>query len=567
MEGTRVNIVKEIVTRLTSAPHKSQRIVMLSGSAGSGKSTIAKTVAATLAEDKHILAASFFFSRDHAERKEIKFLPGTIARQLADHDVTFEQLLVNFLDNDRTRILSAEPRLQFQKLVVELLAKMPPSEIPWVICLDALDECGKDRGQVFLRWLSDSIAKLPTHIRFFLTGRPDVPSYLKFDTLLALMHGIILDEIDAITVERDIRLYVERSLDGGRWTTRESWRAQDRDVDEITKRAGGLFVFAATAVRYILAGLPQDHPQSSVDYLLKGAPLTDLNDLYHRIVNEAISVPAPGDHRARDFRNRAMCVLGTILHLLEPLDPNSLAELLGMEVDTIRRTLLPLSAVIHIPDAIGSPIRIIHLSFREFMTSGILDKRADLLCGTEDQQRFVASNLIRIMQIELKFNICDLPTSYLPNIYMPEIQWRLATYIPRHLRYSCRYWADHLTATSLRSEVAREAGNFLLEKFLFWLEVLSLLRMVGYASPALSKFIAWTQVHVWAILHCVSSHRTTRINPLRTSPPMQNDLFPSFCQQLFTVLLISICLLWLCHRLNRRLVQDFAHNFQGCCLS
>ncbi|KAJ6571391.1 WD40-repeat-containing domain protein [Mycena capillaripes] len=494
MEGTRIDVVNEIVTRLTSSiAQPTQRVVMLSGPAGSGKSTIAKTVASTLARDKQILAASFFFSRDYTERKDIRFVPATIARQLADHNIAFERLLVKFLDNDRTGILSAEPRMQFQTLVVDILAQMPPSATPWVICLDALDECGQDRGQVFLRWLSDSIAHIPAHVQFFLTGRPDVPSYLKLDKLHPLMHNIILDEVDPITVERDIRLYVEQSLDGNRWTTRESWKVRDTDVDEITRRASGLFVFAATAVRYILAGLPQDHPQSSVDYLLKGAALTDLEDLYHHIVNEAISWPAPSDQRAQDSRDRVMRILGTILQLFEPLDPDSLAELLHMDVDVIKRTLSPLSAVIRVPDVAGRTIQIIHLSFREFMTSGILHRRSDLVCGTEDQQCFVASNLIRIMQTQLKFNICDLPTSYLPNIDMPKLQWRLATYIPGYLRYSCRYWADHLTGTLFNSDIAQEASKFLFDKFLFWLEVLSLLGMVGYGPMALSKFIVWTK--------------------------------------------------------------------------
>ncbi|KAJ6620959.1 quinon protein alcohol dehydrogenase-like superfamily [Mycena sp. CBHHK59/15] len=254
MVGTRVDIINDIVTQLTGPPDLSRRLVMLSGSAGSGKSTIAKSVASILAEEKHILAASFFFSRDYADRKEIKLLPSTIARQLADYNADFRHLLVKFLDSDCTGILSAEPRLQFQQLVVELLVQMPPSPTPWIICLDALDECGKDRGQVFLRWLSDSITHMPTHVRFFLTGRPDVPSYLKLDILHSLMHEIILDQIDRSTVERDIHLYVERSLDGTIWTPRNRWKAEANDVDEITKRAGQLFIFAATAVRYVQSG-------------------------------------------------------------------------------------------------------------------------------------------------------------------------------------------------------------------------------------------------------------------------------------------------------------------------
>ncbi|KAJ7203247.1 hypothetical protein GGX14DRAFT_652031 [Mycena pura] len=157
MAGTRVDIIKDIVNCLTSPPDPSKRIVMLSGSAGSGKSTIAKTVASILAKEKDMLAASFFFSREYAERREFKYLPCTLARQLAEYSKEFENILVAFLDKDCTGICSADPKLQFQALVADLLKQLPPSETPWVICLDALDECGKDRGQIFLRWLSDSI--------------------------------------------------------------------------------------------------------------------------------------------------------------------------------------------------------------------------------------------------------------------------------------------------------------------------------------------------------------------------------------------------------------------------
>jgi hypothetical protein len=108
---------------------------------------------------------------------------------------SFQAHLIKLLEEDCTGICQAEPRVQFQKLVVEILRKLPPCSEPWVICLDALDECGEDHGQNFLQWLSDSIAQIPAHIQLFLTGRPDVPSYLKFDKLLSLMHRVVLDEI------------------------------------------------------------------------------------------------------------------------------------------------------------------------------------------------------------------------------------------------------------------------------------------------------------------------------------------------------------------------------------
>jgi hypothetical protein len=86
------------------------------------------------------------------------------------------------------------------------------------------------------------MAQIPAHIRFFLTGRPDVPSYLKFDKLLSLMHRVVLDEIEPRIVQHDIHLYVKQSLDGANWITRDPWKIQSQQAEEITTRANGLFV-------------------------------------------------------------------------------------------------------------------------------------------------------------------------------------------------------------------------------------------------------------------------------------------------------------------------------------
>ncbi|KAJ7726681.1 WD40-repeat-containing domain protein [Mycena maculata] len=494
MDGTRVDIINEIFRWLTAPPDPSQRVVILSGSAGSGKSTLAKTIASCLAEDNHILAASFFFSRDFADRSDLKLVPATLARQLADYDLGFRQLLVKFIDEDRDGILSADPRVQFKKLVVDLLAQMPPLQTPWIICLDALDECGPDRGERYIQLLLDGIAQIPIHVRFFLTGRPNVPHYLKFDRLLPLTHGIVLDDLDASQVERDIHLYVKQSLDGSTWIPQDSWKALASDVDEITKRAAGLFIFAATAVRYVVSASQRVPPKEAIGYLLGDALLIDLHHLYYHIVGEVIALPPLRDNLARDYRDRAVRILGTIIQLVEPLSPQSLAALLGMNVETLMKTLLPLSAVIRVPGKPdGGPIQIIHLSFQEFITDSIQDLRPDLLCGTDLQKHEIISNILRVLQSELKFNICDLLTSYLRNVNIPDIKWRIQTYISGQLQYACRFWADHLAAISYDSNRAQAAGTFLLNQFLFWLEIMSLLGTVGHAQNALSKFILWAK--------------------------------------------------------------------------
>jgi hypothetical protein len=125
------------------------------------------------------------------------------------------------------------------------------------------------------------------------------------------------------------------------------------------------------------------------------------------------------------------------------------------------------------------------------MTDYVKVDRPEVLCGTDNQQRALLSTLIGVLDKHLKFNICDLPTSYLKNIDMPEFQWRLDNYIPLHLRYAAQFWVDHLVKIAFDACSDQQVQNLLFKKFLFWLEVLSLLGIVGYGQQALAKLIFW----------------------------------------------------------------------------
>jgi hypothetical protein len=254
-------------------------------------------------------------------------------------------------------------------------------------------------------------------------------------------------------------------------------------------------VFAATAVRYIQAGLPRVNPQKSLEYLLKGTALVDLDELYFHIVNEAIPVPADMDDRDQESYELSIRILSTVLEVLEPIYPRDIAALLGTDEESVKGTLIPLSAVVHVPET--GTVQIIHLSFRESITSyksKLCRQRVDLLCGTEKQKQEFTSRIFQTLHVKLKFNICDLPTSYQKNTEIPSLGEKLECCIPMYLRYCCRFWADHLAAVSINPENSGISKDFLETKCLFWLEVLSLLGMVSSASLALSKFVGWCNV-------------------------------------------------------------------------
>ncbi len=96
------------------------------------------------------------------------------------------------------------------------------------------------------------------------------------------------------------------------------------------------------------------------------------------------------------------------------------------------------------------------------------------------------------MQAELKFNMCKLETSYLLNSEVRDLKKRIEDSISYILWYSCCFWADHLAGVSeFNSNVFESLQVFVKDKFLFWLEVLSVRGEVVVAKPVLLSLQGW----------------------------------------------------------------------------
>ncbi|GMG38371.1 unnamed protein product [Aspergillus oryzae] len=119
-------------------------IFWLNGMAGTGKSTIARTVAESF-QNQGLLGASFFFKRGEADRGNAKYLISTITRQLVIRHHRLAPEVLNAIKND-PNIASKSLSEQCEKLLCQPLVKLhldQPTTI--VIVIDALDECdGED---------------------------------------------------------------------------------------------------------------------------------------------------------------------------------------------------------------------------------------------------------------------------------------------------------------------------------------------------------------------------------------------------------------------------------------
>ena len=119
------------------------RIFWINGSAGTGKTTIAYTVAETCRK-RGILGASFFCSRDYAERSNPNLIFATVAHQLGLFYPPFRAEVTRVLQLNPDIVYSSVPH-QLEELIVKPLHAVGGSFPSCVIVLDALDEC-KDSG-------------------------------------------------------------------------------------------------------------------------------------------------------------------------------------------------------------------------------------------------------------------------------------------------------------------------------------------------------------------------------------------------------------------------------------
>ncbi|THU80682.1 hypothetical protein K435DRAFT_695214, partial [Dendrothele bispora CBS 962.96] len=140
--GTRQKILKDIEEWVDGTSPVDTLGYWLCGMAGTGKSTIAQSVC-NIMGDKHLLAATFFCSRQIPEcRDHSKIIP-TIAYQVAQFSLIFAKELVIILQADPNKV-SRPPSEQLDILLVKPWTKVVSTGMhsyTSVVIIDALDEC------------------------------------------------------------------------------------------------------------------------------------------------------------------------------------------------------------------------------------------------------------------------------------------------------------------------------------------------------------------------------------------------------------------------------------------
>ena len=230
----------------------------MTGNAGSGKSTIANTVSHHFDKDDetqddevpNILQATYFCSRQFEDTRWQKYIIPTLVYQLARHSKSYARAL---LDADKFDSVGI-PSKQLQDLFVGPWQKSagdcPHDLPPYLVVIDALDEVDDGGGLTFLQALLTTIQNGHLQgLKFFVTSRED-------DKVASLCDHFSSDVICHLhkVAEEDVSADILRYLDD------ELPLLDKGEGAELARRAGGLFIYAATAVRYMTpqAGLTRE---------------------------------------------------------------------------------------------------------------------------------------------------------------------------------------------------------------------------------------------------------------------------------------------------------------------
>jgi hypothetical protein len=513
MENTRVQLLADIMSWAESSD--APVVFWLNGLAGTGKSTVARTICERLSK-KGLLCASFFISRQVAERCHPPNVLRTIVYQLARQQPTFSNVIAALLQ-DSPDLASSE---SLQKLAAELFfkpARNLPARAGLVIVIDAMDECTEDKkgrpGGELLPLLLRGLLQLSGRIKLLFTSRAG-PEIVRMFSLASLgsQHTVMqLHDLDGAVVRSDIRTYLSQSFTAMA-TARHNlalvnWPAEE-DIDMLVDLADVLFVYAATVVRFV--STPRQNPRERLDIMLRrregtsASPYHFLDQLYSQVLSASVRSEQYEDEVTLSRMLRI--VLGSILVARHPLSVAVHAIVLNMDPDDVKLAVESLSALL--VNTSDELVRIFHPSFPDFIVDPQRCDDPRFLVSLEEHHLGLALSCLELLNQHLRYNMANLNNPDVANLRVEDLDGRLYQSIyhgrdhmqpslPQALFYAAQYWTTHIFSSSAtHSEELLDALSRFCHQHLFhWLELLSLISSLDYSTQAdLHAVIHWTEV-------------------------------------------------------------------------
>ncbi|KAK6987700.1 WD40 repeat-like protein [Favolaschia claudopus] len=461
--GTRIKIIADITEQLQDS--SKPQFIWLSGVAGSGKSTIATSVSQAFRTLRR-LGACICFARNDVQGSDPTLVLHTIILGLANAHPYMEQAICSVLSRD-SQLMGATLERQCQELLLEPLNSVKQHlDRPFIVIIDALDECAQDSRRTMINLIVNFFPKLPMAIRFFITSRPDP------DIVGALREASSIHEQCLTTESEDISMYIHMRLDAIRRKHKfhALWPGAEK-IANLVALSGNLFIWLVAALNLVEEAF---RPSKRLDELLKVPFREDkLDQLY------SLALESNGKWNDPEFKGSATIILVTIALCKLPLTDRDIDSILDLENGLTEKVLEHFGAVIQWSP--GQPAHPLHASFGDFLRNSS-SKTNPWFVNIAQANKRLTLGCLTLLQKCLRFNIYNFPDSHLLNSEVPGLA---ASDLAPGLIYASRFWGSHLAETEFDEEVVTLLDSFLKSHFLFWLEILSVEQDIQAAGMAL----------------------------------------------------------------------------------
>ena len=502
--NTRTDILQQITSWATD--DTSQKIFWLGGIAGTGKSTIAKTIAQRLQKEHDFSILSFFFERGAGEAGHSQKLIRTLAFQMAILSEQLRHYISEAIAQNERLCGSIALSEQLEELMLKPLRKWrkdSDSFLPIIVILDALDECADmENVQRFFQHIGHTTDLLDIGLRVFVTSRPETRLEPALENMTTIRyHEFSLHNVSCEAIDADIRTFLERELgEIKRIRKREiqSTFPHENQVTRLVEQAAGLFIFASTACKFIKNS--SKRPARTLDEICRGTTgkhksTAELDFIYTSVLKSSIE----GQDDDEDLREEIAFtrqVLGNFIILCDNLSIIDFEVFLGEEITesdySIHSVFDRLQAIIYV--ASNGLVRLIHQSFHDFLVDEARCEDSRFLIDEKLAHRQAVLQCLAIMRSHLHENMCHLSCMA---VHPSEVDRAdIDRYIPIALRYACRHWLQHVIQGDYELTDGCEVHDFLSTCSLHFFETMGLLSRSGESISIFRRLEGLIEVRV-----------------------------------------------------------------------
>ena len=375
VEGTRLSVFAA-VERWLDDKSSPNRVIVISGNAGMGKSVISAVLCQKMLEAGR-LSGSHFCRHNKARRRNPKVMLQSLACQLSDSLPEFKKAIVKKLSrNVGVEIGDMEVEELFEFLFEEPLSDLEDQGSIHLMVIDGLDESEYHGRNELLNVIADYFKTLPCWIRFVVTTRPEMNILEKIQDL----NPIQLNPNDQENL-MDVRLCFQEQLEHVLQSD-----CQDTILEKLVEKSEGVMLYTYYLTEFIKKNAVRMSAAEVINSDLPSGISSVYQDYFKRLKNEMQKELGITEEQFFDF-------LSVIVAAREPLPVEFVYKLFlskewsSADEQKVRDAVDCISALLPIE---GECINFFHKSVKDWLVEESTSRQKKFIVSGKECHRVIA---------------------------------------------------------------------------------------------------------------------------------------------------------------------------------